>query len=50
MLARADNVLTVPESAIEFSGDTTFVYVVKGEARQKTYERKPGDDTALATA
>ena len=40
VLAKADKVLTVPESAIEFSGDSTFVYVVKGEGKQKTYERK----------
>ena len=40
VLSRADNVLTVPESAIEFSGDTTFVYIVKGEGKdQKKYER-----------
>lgn len=40
VLARAAKVLSVPESAIEFSGDSTFVYVVKGEGKQKTYERK----------
>ena len=39
VLARADKVLTIPESAIEFSGDTTFVYVVKGEGKEKKYER-----------
>ncbi len=39
VLARAENVLTVPESAIEFSGDTTFVYVIKGEGKDKKYER-----------
>ena len=39
VLARADNVLTVPESAIEFSGDTTFVYIIKGEGKDKQYER-----------
>ena len=39
VLARADNVLTVPESAIEFSGDTTFVYIIKGEGKEKQYER-----------
>jgi HlyD family secretion protein len=33
-------VVSVPESAIEFSGDSTFVYIVKGEGEQKTYERK----------
>ena len=40
VLARADKVLTIPESAIEFSGDSTFVYVVKGEGKQKDYERR----------
>ena len=40
VLASAEKVLSVPESAIEFSGDSTFVYVVKGEGKQKTYERK----------
>ena len=39
VLAKADNVLTVPESAIEFSGDSTFVYVIKGEGKEKTYDR-----------
>jgi HlyD family secretion protein len=39
VLSRADNVLTIPESAIEFSGDSTFVYIVKGEGKEKTYER-----------
>ena len=31
--------LCVPESAIEFSGDSTFVYVIKGEGKDKTYNR-----------
>ena len=31
----------MPESAIEFSGDSTFVYVVKNEGKQKTYKRTP---------
>jgi len=39
VLARAENVLTVPESAIEFSGDTTFVYIIKDEGKEKKYER-----------
>ena len=39
VLAKADKVLTVPESAIEFSGDSTFVYIVKGSGKQKSYER-----------
>ena len=42
VLARAENVLTVPESAIEFSGDTTFVYVVDGKVKGEgtQYQRK----------
>ena len=40
VLAEASHVLTVPESAIEFSGDKTFVYIVKGEGDSKTYERR----------
>ena len=39
VLARADKVLCIPESAIEFSGDSTFVYVIKGEGKDKTYDR-----------
>ena len=39
ILASAEKVLSIPESAIEFSGDSTFVYVVKGEGKNKTYER-----------
>ena len=39
VLAKADNVLTIPESAIEFSGDSTFVYIIKGEGKDKSYER-----------
>ena len=32
--------LTIPESAIEFSGNDTYVYVIKGTEDNKTYERK----------
>ena len=39
VLAKADNVLTIPESAIEFSGDSTFVYIIKGEGKDKSYDR-----------
>ena len=39
VLASADKVLCVPESAIEFSGDSTFVYIVKGSGSAKTYNR-----------
>ena len=44
VLAKANNVLSVPESAIEFSGDSTFVYIKKnvpaGSAEKDKYERK----------
>ena len=39
VLAHAQKVLTIPESAIEFSGDSTFVYVIKGEGKNKNYNR-----------
>jgi len=39
-LASAKQVLQLPESAIEFKGDSTFVYLIKGQGAQKTYERK----------
>lgn len=41
VLESVKNVLTIPESAIEFSGDSTFVYIAKGQGEQKTYERHP---------
>ena len=37
VLAQADQVLTVPESAIEFQGSDTYVYIVKGSGDKKTY-------------
>lgn len=40
VLAEARGILSVPESAIEFSGNDTFVYVVKGNGKEKTYERR----------
>lgn len=40
VLAEAKNVLAVQESAIEFEGDDTYVYVIKGEGDKKTYERR----------
>ena len=41
VLAEVQKALTIPESAIEFSGDSTFVYVIKGEGKAKTYVRQP---------
>lgn len=39
VLSKVSKVLSIPESAIEFSGDSTFVYIVKGEGEKKTYDR-----------
>ena len=41
VLAEAKNVLSVPESAIEFDGGKTYVYVVNGKGDKKTYVRRP---------
>lgn len=38
VLEKAEQVLSIPESAIEFSGDSTFVYVVSGTDK---YTRTP---------
>ena len=40
VLAEVDKALTIPESAIEFSGDSTFVYIIKGTQAKKDYERR----------
>mgnify|MGYP000883979726 FL=1 len=40
VLAQANQVLTVPESAIVFEGNNTFVYVVKTSGKEKTYEKR----------
>ena len=39
VLASVTKALSIPESAIEFSGDSTFVYIIKGDGKSKTYER-----------
>ena len=39
VLDKANGVLTIPESAISFEGDSTFVYIAKGSGEEKTYER-----------
>ena len=39
LLAKSENVLTIPESCIEFGGDTAFVYVLKTKKPQ-TFEKK----------
>ena len=40
VLAEVRKALTIPESAIEFSGDSTFVYVLVGGDGEKKYERR----------
>ena len=40
VLASVSGALTIPESAIEFSGDSTFVYVLVGSADKKQYDRR----------
>ena len=40
VLEEARNVLTIPEAAISFSGDSTFVYVVRGDDHAQDYERR----------
>jgi len=34
VLTKSDNIITIPESCIEFSGDTAFVYVLKTKEPQ----------------
>ncbi len=41
VLQRANQVLAVPESAIEFSGDSTFVYVMTDSLPVQKFERRP---------
>ena len=40
VLKRAENVLIVPESTIEFSGDSAFVQLVKQEQPEQLFERR----------
>ena len=41
VLQRAANVLTVPESVIEFSGDSTFIYVMTDSIPVQQFDRVP---------
>ena len=41
VLASVEKALTIPESAIEFSGDSTFVYVLADSVNEKHYDRRP---------
>ncbi len=41
VLKRAENVLTIPESTVEFRGDSAFVQLVKQEEPTQVFERHP---------
>lgn len=40
VLAKADSVITIPESSVEFVNDSSFVYLVKSETPEQEFERK----------
>lgn len=39
VLKRAENVLTIPESTVEFSGDSAFVHLMKEEIPEQIFEK-----------
>ena len=41
VLERAEHILAVPESAIEFSGDSTFVYLLTNSGSPQQFKRQP---------
>lgn len=41
VLKRADDVLTIPESCVEFQGDSAFVQIVKAETPKQVFEKRP---------
>jgi HlyD family secretion protein len=40
VLSQATDVLTIPESTVEFSNDSAFVYIVKAEKPEQLFEKK----------
>ncbi|MDR2138438.1 MAG: efflux RND transporter periplasmic adaptor subunit [Tannerella sp.] len=40
VLKRAEDVMTVPESAVEFHGDSAFIYLLKEETPEQVFERR----------
>jgi len=40
VLKRADDILTIPESAVTFNGDSTFVQMVKQESPKQVFEKQ----------
>ncbi len=41
ILEKAKDVIIVPESSIEYNGDSTFVYVLDTQIQKQTFNRKP---------
>ena len=41
VLKRAEDVLTIPESTVEFQGDSAFVQLVKQEQPEQVFEKHP---------
>ncbi|MCD8263727.1 MAG: efflux RND transporter periplasmic adaptor subunit [Tannerellaceae bacterium] len=41
VLKRAEDVLTIPESTVEFSGDSTFIQLVKQVTPEQLFEKHP---------
>lgn len=41
VLKRATDVITIPESCVEFSGDSTFVQIVTQEKPEQLFEKRP---------
>lgn len=41
VLKRAEDVLTIPESCVEFQGDSAFVQIVKAEHPKQLFEKHP---------
>jgi HlyD family secretion protein len=39
VLKRAENVMTIPESTVEFSGDSVFVHLLKAEKPKQLFEK-----------
>src|SRR5690606_14269003 len=40
VLKRAENVLAIPESCVEFSGDSAFVQILTQETPEQKFEKK----------
>ena len=40
VLAKADSVIVIPESSVEFSNDSAFVYIMKTEKPEQVFDKK----------